>query len=161
MSRYCTGIFKIEFGDIPPDGGLAASFAALGYTREGTLAFNVTDDQTQDINVEELDDPIMQTVTTKGTTDISWSQVDWDNDVMLAYFGGAVVNNQWQAPEQSPTLEKALKITPKDGKPFIYPRVKVTAKVNYDSTGKIFQLDVTCRKLKPEKTGISAFMWGD
>ena len=156
-----TGIQKIEFGEIAPDGGVATTFDALGRTREGTLSFNAADDQTQDINVEEQDDPVMQVVTTKGTLDIGWSMVDWDTDVMIALFGGSVVNNQWQAPDQSPTIEKSLKITPRDGKPFIYPRVKATAKVNYDSTGKIFQLDVTCRKLKPEKTGEPGFMWGE
>jgi hypothetical protein len=156
-----TGIFGIEVGEIAPDGGVATSFAALGRTREGTLAFNAADDQTQDIMVEEQDDPVMQTVTSKGTLDVSWSMVDWDADVMTALFGGSVVNDQWQAPDQSPTVEKSLKIRPKDGKPFIYPRVKMTGKVNYDSQGKIFQLDVTCRKLKPEKVGQSAFMWGE
>ena len=158
---YCTGIFGIEFGDIAPDGGVASAFAALGQTRQGTLAFNAADDQTQDIFVEEQDDPIMQTVTTKGTLDISWSMVDWDTDIMIALFGGVEVNGQWQAPPQTPTLEKSLKIRPKDGKPFIYPRVKTTGKVNYDSTGKIFQIDVTCRKLTPEKVGEPPFMWGE
>ena len=158
---YCTGIFGIKFGAIESDGGVATSFAALGDTREGTLAFNAADDQTQDIRVEEKDDPIMQTVTQKGTLDISWSMVDWDDAILIALFGGAVVNGQWQAPDQSPDLEKSLMIVPRSGKSFVYPRVKVTAKVNYDNTGKIFQLDITCRKLKPEKVGQSGFMWGE
>jgi hypothetical protein len=157
----CTGIFGIKFGDIAADGGIATGFAALGRTREGTLAFNASDDQTQDINVEEQDDPVMQTVTTKGTLDLNWSMVDWDNDVMISVFGGQVVNGQWQAPDQTPTVEKSLRVEPKDGKAFIYPRVKVTGKVNYDSTGKIFQIDITCRKLKPNKAGTPGFMWGD
>ena len=156
----CTGIFGIEFGDIEADGGVAQAFGALGRTREGTLQFNAADDQTQDITVEEQDDPIMQTIASKGTLDINWSMVDWDDDVMMALFGGSVVNTQWQAPDQSPTVEKSLRITPKDGKPFTFPRVKTTAKVNYDSQGKIFQLDVTCRKLKPEKAGEPGMTWG-
>jgi len=157
----CTGIFEIGFGTIASDGGVAPTFARLGRTREGTLAFNASDDQTQDINVEEQDDPIMQTVTTKGTLDISWSMVDWDDTILTSVLGGTVVNNQWQAPDQSPDVEKSLRVKPKSGKPFIYPRVKVTGKVNYDSTGKIFQLDITCRKLKPEKAGTPSFMWGE
>jgi len=156
----CKGIQTIEFGEIASDGGVATTFDVLGRTRENTLQFNAADDQTQDIMVEEQDDPVAQTVTTKGTLDISWSMVDWDTDVLIALFGGTVVNNQWQAPDQSPTVEKSLKITPMDGNPFTYPRVKVTTKVNYDSQGKIFQLDVSCRKLKPEKAGESSFMWG-
>lgn len=158
---YCTGIQKIEFGEIAVDGGCATTFDRLGDTRTGTLNINASDDQTQDITVEEKDDPIMQTVSTKGTQDISWSMVDWDNDILMAVFGGAVVNTQWQAPDQSPDVEKSLKITPRSGKPYIWPRVKTTAKVNYDSQGKIFQLDVTCRKLKPAKAGVSSFMWGE
>jgi len=157
----CTGIFGIKFGDIASDGGIATSFAALGRTREGTLAFNVTDPQTQDITVEEQDDPVMQTETAKGTTDASWSMVDWENAVMMSIFGGAVVNGQWQAPDKSPKIEKSLRIEPEAGNAFIYPRVKVTAKVNYDSSGKIFQIDITCRKLQPEKAGTPSFMWGD
>jgi hypothetical protein len=156
----CKGIFGIQVGAIQTDGGVATAFAALGRTREGTLAFNATDDQTQDINVEEQDDPVDQTITTKGTLDISWSMVDWDADVLQSVFGGTVVNDVWQAPDQSPTVEKSLKITPRDGNPFTYPRVKMTGKVNYDSTGKIFQIDVTCRKLQPTKAGTPNFMWG-
>ena len=156
-----TGIKQIAFGDIEADGGEATTYDTLGRTREGTISFNAADDQTQDINVEEQDDPVMQVITTKGTLDISYSMVDWSDDILIALLGGSVVNNQWQAPEQSPTIEKSFKITPRDGNPFIYPRVKVTTKVNYDSTGKIFQLDVTCRKLKPTKAGEPGFKWGE
>ena len=157
----CKGIFSIEFGDIAPDGGVATTFERWGRTRENTLAFSPSDAQTTDINVEEEDDPIDQVETSKKTLDISWSQVDWDDDVLISYFGGAVVNNQWQAPDQSPLVEKSLRIKPKSGKAFIYPRVKVTANENYDSSGKLFQLDIKCRKLKPEKAGVGAFMWGE
>ena len=90
----CTGIFSIEVGAIASDGGVSTTFAPLGRTREGTLAFNASDDQTQDINVEEQDDPIMQTVTTKGTLDISWSMTDWENSILTSIFAGSVVNNQ-------------------------------------------------------------------
>ena len=156
-----TGIFGIEFGDIAPDGGVATTFAALGRTRENTLAFSPTEAQSTDITVEEEDDPIKRVITSKKLLDITWSMVDWSNDVLIALFGGTEVNGQWQSPDQSPTVEKSLKIKPKDGKPFIYPRVDVTANENYDSTGKIFQLAIKCRKLKPEKVGTSAFMWGE
>jgi len=156
-----SGIFKIELGTIANDGGCATTFAALGRTREGTLSIDTTDDQTNDIKVEEQDEPVLQTISSKGTLDVKWSMVDWDTDVMTALFGGSVVSGQWQAPDQSPTVEKSLRITPKDGKPFIFPRVKVSAKINYNASDKLFMLELTCRKLKPEKAGEPGLMWGE
>jgi hypothetical protein len=159
--NYQVLINAIKVGDIASDGGIATSFAPLGRTRKDTLTFNVTAPTKQKIFVEEQKNPILNVTTEEGTLQMQWTLVDWDNAVMLALWGGAVVNGQWQEPDTLPVIEKSLRIEPKTGKPFIYPRCEITAQIEYDTTGKIFQIVVTAEKLQPDKAGVSAFMWGD
>jgi len=154
------GITSIEFGDIAVDGGVATTFAALGRTRRDTFSFNPTDAQTTNIEVEEQDDPIDIIVNTPASLSMQWSQVDWDTDVLEEIWGGATVNGQWQAPDQEATVEKSLKVTPQTGNAFTFPRVKLTAVPQYDTTGKMFQLQITAQRLQPEKAGTPKMMWG-
>jgi hypothetical protein len=100
-------------------------------------------------------------MTDPGGLQLQWSLTDWDADVLTALWGGTVVDEQWQEPAVLPTVEKSLRIEPREGKPFIYPRVQLTAQIQYDTTGKIFQIQVTADKLQPAKAGTPAFMWGD
>ena len=159
--NYQVLINAIKVGAIAPDGGEATVYAPLGRTRKDTLTFNVTAPTKQKIFVEEQKTPILNVTTEEGTTQMQWKLVDWDNDVLTGLWGGAVVNGQWQEPDVLPTIEKSLRIEPKTGKPFIYPRCEITAQIEYDTTGKIFQIAVTAEKLQPDKTGVPAFMWGD
>lgn len=159
--NYQVLINAIKVGEIAADGGVATAFAALGRTRKDTLAFNVTQPTFQKIMVEEQDTPVLNVMTEPGGLQIQWTLVDWDTDVLTSLWGGAVVNGQWQEPDAVPIVEKSLRIEPKAGKPFIYPRVQLTAQIAYDTTGKIFQIAVTADKLQPLKAGTPAFMWGD
>lgn len=158
---YQVLISAIKVGNIASDGGVATAFASLGNTRKDTLTFNTTQPTKQKVFVEEQDSPILNVTTEAGSTTMSWSLVDWDSDVLVDLWGGAVVDDQWQEPATLPTVEKSLRIEPRQGKPFIFPRCEITAQIEYDTTGKIFQIAVTAEKLAPTLVGTPAFMWGD
>jgi hypothetical protein len=159
--NYQVLINAIKVGDIAPDGGVATVFAALGRTRKDTLTFNVTQPTKQKIFVEEQKSPILNVTTEEGTMNMQWKLTDWDADLLVSLWGGSVVNGQWQEPDVQPVIEKSLRIEPRTGKPFIFPRCEITAQIEYDTTGKLFQIIVTAEKLQPDKAGTPAFMWGD
>jgi hypothetical protein len=159
--NYQVKIKAIEVGDIESDGGVATTFAALGNTRRDTLAFNPTAPTFEKIHVEEQDTPVLNVMTDAGGLQLAWTLVDWDADVLTELWGGTTVNGQWQEPDIIPTVEKSLRIEPREGKPFIYPRVQLSAQIQYDTTGKLFQIAVTAEKLQPGKAGTPAFMWGE
>jgi hypothetical protein len=159
--NYQVLINAIKVGDIASNGGIATTFAALGNTRKDTLTFNPTAPTFEKIKVEEKDSPILNVTTDPGGLQIQWTLTDWDADILVELWGGTVVNDQWQEPDTLPIVEKSLRIEPKQGKPFIFPRCQLTAQIQYDTTGKIFQIVVTAEKLQPTKSGTPAFMWGD
>jgi hypothetical protein len=154
-------INAIKVGEIAPDGGEATTYAALGRTRKDTLTFTPTAATKQKIFAEEQKNPVLNVTTEESSLSLGWSLIDWEVDVLTELWGGSVVNGQWQEPDTLPTVEKSLRIEPKVGKPFIYPRVEITADIEYDTTGKIFQIAVKAEKLQPNKAGTPAFMWGD
>ncbi|MDR2764745.1 MAG: hypothetical protein LBB90_06900 [Tannerella sp.] len=159
--NYQVQINAIKLGEIAGDGGVATTFAALGDTRKDTLTFNPTAPTFQKILVEEQDTPILNVMTEPGGLQITWMLTDWDATILTGLWGGTTVSGQWQEPAILPTVERSLRIEPRTGKPFIYPRCQITAQIQYDTTGKIFQIAVTAEKLQPTKSGTPAFMWGD
>jgi hypothetical protein len=159
--NYQLLIKNILVGTIASDGGVATVFASLGYTRKDTLVYNTTAPTFQPIEAEEIDTPALNVKTASEKVQIQWNIFQWDVDVLTSIWGGTVVDGQWQAPDASPTVEKSLRIEPRDGKPFIYPRVQLTAQVQYDTTGKIFQIAMSADVLQPLKAGTPSWMWGD
>lgn len=152
---------KIEVGTIEADGGVSASFAVLGRTFRESASITQEENETHDFEVEEQDEPIASIITKKGTTTIKWELVDWDVDVLQKVWGGSVVSGAWHEPDSLPEVELSVRLTPRIGKPFTYPRCKITATLAYDAnrTG-IARIIMSAKKLKPEKAGEPAFMWG-
>jgi len=98
----------------------------------------------------------------KGTTSIVWDVVDFDPLEMKKVWGGEVVNDTWREPDELPNIEMSVKLTPKIGRPFTFPRCSISAILVYNATRTdIARIRVTARKLKPEKEGLAAMIWGD
>jgi hypothetical protein len=154
-------ISKIECSDIAEDGGEGSTYAELGKTLRDTLAFNPTAATKQQVFSEENDDPELNVTTAAAILAIAWTVMEIDATVMQKLFGGSVVNGQWQAPAQVPTIEQSIKITPRVGQPFIFPRCEITADPNYDTSNKIFSLNVTATRLKPTKDGEPSWKFGE
>lgn len=152
---------KLEVGSIAADGGVSTTFAALGRTFKDSASITQEDSEMHDFEVEEQDDPVASVLVKKGSTTIKWELIDWDVDVLETLWGGTVNAGVWHEPDVLPEVEQSVRLTPKIGKPFTYPRCKVTAKIEYTAgrTG-IARIIVTAKKLKPTKAGEPAFMWG-
>jgi hypothetical protein len=156
------GMTSIVVGPLGADGGLSTSMTALGRTYRETASITQEDNTKQDFLVEEQDDPVESIVTQKGVTNIVWDVVDFDPLGMQRIWGGEVINDTWHEPEELPTIEMSVKLTPKIGRAFIYPRCSLSAILVYNATRTdIARIRITARKLKPEKEGLSAFIWGE
>jgi hypothetical protein len=152
---------KIEAGTPAADGDLSPSLDVLGNTFKESASITQEDNQTHEFEVEEQDEPIESIVTKKGTTTIKWELVEFDPEVMVKIWGGTVNGDKWEEPEVMPEIELSVRLTPKIGKPFTYPRCKISAKIEYNATrAGIARITITATKLKPKKAGVAAFIYG-
>lgn len=161
MATNNIALEKLEVGDIAADGDVSTTFAPLGRTFKDSASITQEDNETHDFEVEEEDEPIASVLVTKGATTIQWELVDWDVAVLQTLWGGTLNAGVWHEPDVLPEVEQSVRLTPKIGKPFTYPRCKLNAKIEYEAnrTG-IARIIVQAKKLKPTKDGVAAFMWG-
>jgi len=156
------GMDAILVGDIEPDGGLATVLESIGRTYRETASITQEENQVQDFMVEEEDDPIESIVTQKGSTSVVWDVVDFDPVIMKKIWGGEVVNEQWMEPASLIEVEQSVRLVPKIGKPFTFPRCKLSAVLVYNATRTdIARIRVTAKKLQPKKAGLAALIYGD
>ena len=152
---------KIEVGPLAEDGGIAPVFTTLGGTFRDSARITQEDNETYDFEIEEQDDPIETVVTKKGATTIEWSVVDFDTEMLQLFFGGDVVNEKWEEPAVIPEVELSVRLTPRKGNAFTFPRCKVIAKLDYEATRTgIAKIVVQAKKMLPAKAGVPAFIWG-
>jgi hypothetical protein len=159
---YEFGVKNILVGAIAAGGGLATEFASLGKTKTGTVAFNPTEAKTEELRVEEESEPVLEIITEPESTTFSWSIVEWSNDLLLAVWGGEVnQQGQWMKPSGQLIVEKSLKLEKKQGKTWIYPRVRLTGNPSYDQTKTVYQVDMKAKVLQPEQEGLSSWIVGE
>jgi hypothetical protein len=146
----------VEISDIAVDGGLGASFAALGNTMKLTTATG----QTTDFNIEEQDDPIL-TINTKGSTTLSWECYDVSAAMLQKLFGGTVAAGPpavWSAPDKIVAIEKSLRITAASGQVIAIVRASVYPTFNWNFTKTdIASIQITATILTPTKASTAPF----
>lgn len=147
------GLSKIEFGDVDTGGGMGTTLAALGYTFEDTCKMSQDDPTVTDFRAEEVDDPI-ESITTKGKVNFTFSLMNPGLDALVALLGGAKTgtapDEQWEAPSQATQIEQSVKITPQKGLVFEIARGKVQGKLNGEfSKSGLMMVDVTVTPLIP------------
>lgn len=162
MATINIGFGKFEIGDIASDGGPGTSLASPGNTYRDSANFEQEEAETHDFEVEEQDTPIASIITKPGTMKITWEVVDFDVSVMQKLFGGTTSGGAWNHPDRLPEVEQTVKFTPKQGKPFLFPRCKLTSSFVYDMkrTG-IARIKIEAKVLKPTKAGVAPFVWGE
>lgn len=159
MALFNLGVAKIEVSDIAADGGVGTAFAALGLTREGTTKINFADSTTTDLMVEELD-TAADSILTGGEKTIEFVIANPDEDTLVALIGGTKAGTgattTYTAPATATIIERSVKITPRKGLGFIFPRVLITARPTSD-LGKTTWVGVTVtgKVLAPTKAGVS------
>lgn len=159
MALFNLGVSKIEVSPIAADGGVGTVFAALGLTQEGTTKINFADATTTDLMVEELD-TAADSIVTGGEKTIEFVIANPDEDTLVALMGGTKTGTAgattWTAPATTTVIERSIKITPKKGLGFIFPRVLITARPTSD-LGKTTWMGVTVtgKVLAPTKAGVT------
>jgi hypothetical protein len=145
------GLAKVEVGDVAADGDAGASLSALGLTYQDTCKVAQEDPTITEHYAEEEDDP--QVTTSKlGKTTVSWSLMNPSAEAMVKVFGGTATDGSWEAPEKNPVVEQTVRLTPEQGWIFLFPRVRLTAKINGDFSKKgIVLVEITGTVLKPTK----------
>ena len=158
------GLEKIEVGPIATDGSMSINLAVLGKTYRDTAEITQEDPEVIEHFSEESDEP-EEVDEIKGATTIRWSIMDCDPDTLVQVLGGAAVgigaDRKWEAPASSVLIEKSVKITPRKGLPVSFPRVKISAKVNYRlARNGIFLVEIIGRVLQPTKIDEASMVVG-
>jgi len=156
-NKTTLGLSKIEIGTIANDGGVATTWATIGYTAENTATLVTEDGTTTDIYAEEVSAPI-ESITTDGKMSFNFSLASPDLTQLSTVFGGSVTgtspNEVWAAPDSTPTIEKSLKVTPTKGLVLTFPRVSIKAKFSGTFTkNDTLKVEVVCTVLQPTKSG--------
>lgn len=161
MTTINVGLLKIEVGALEADGGESTAYEVLGNTLKDSASITQEDNETHEFEVEEEDEPIGSVLVKKGTTTIKWELVEWEASLLVKLFGGTATAGVWEEPDQMTEPERSIRITPRVGNPFTYPRCKLNCKIEYEAnrTG-IARIVVSAKKLKPTKAGEPAFKWG-
>jgi hypothetical protein len=161
------GLSGILVGDVPDGGGMPApaDLKQLARTLRGTANFTTEQDQTQDFYCEEYPDAPEESVASeKGLKNLTFNIMEWDNDVLIAVFGGTTKTatvadldgftyevEKFVPPRDQVEIEKSIRaLTPyKVG--IDIPRAKILARFIWNmARTEIAQVEVVARAMSPE-----------
>lgn len=158
------GLKKALFGEVPENGGMPESLLQLARTMKGSASFNTEEDSTQDFYCEEEPAfPVESISTEAGLKQIKLNFIEWDNQTLIAVFGGSESEpedvtidgktysvKKYQAPSDMVTIEKSIRVISLHNVVIDVPRAKVTAKFVWNLTRTdIAQIEVTAKVLVP------------
>lgn len=154
MSKYSYGINSFLVADIDPTTGLGINPVE---TKEAVYrdTFNVAEEEgTTTDHYSEMDSTPKVSFTEIGKETITLQLMETDTATLANYLGGSVVveggKNTWEKPSGQATVEKHLTVVTEDGVTLTYPRVKVTARKNFQlRRNGLWLLDVTMTVLSP------------
>lgn len=154
------GLEKIELAPILADGGMGTEFFQIGDTVPDSFSITKAEDTINSEFVEEVDDPIDESVSQKGERTIAWETKNLHPDVFSKLFGGSVdkVKKEWAENDTVSFVELSVKVTAKTGAYIQMPRVRIS------NAGDLFlkksamsTIKVQGKMLKPTKEGEKAF----
>lgn len=151
------GLKAAYFGDVNPNGGMPKEMKQLAKTLKGTASFNTEANQTQDFYSEEEPEVPEETVVTEpGLKQIKLNFMEWNNEVLVAVFGGTTKTEdvtidgktysveKYKAPKSTVQVEKAVRVISRYGVVIEIPRAKVVARFVWNLTNTdIAQIEVT------------------
>lgn len=147
------------------DKGPGTVFAPLGLTdRDSPVTMLEEDPTSNDLFSHELD-PAIDSMKTKGATQMLWTIVDPDLDTLVAVFGGSKTGTGatavYNQPSQMLVKEQTLRITPKKGYIITPTRCNVYGKINGDfaAEGKL-AIDMVADILAPYDDTDPFIKWG-
>ena len=151
------------FGDVNPDGGMPKELKQLARTMKGTASFTTEAGQTQDFYSEENPEVPEETVDTEpGLKQAKLNFMEWDNDTLVAVFGGTVKKedvtvggktyqvDKFVPPRSTVVVEKAVRLISRYDVVIDIPRARVRARFVWNLTNTdIAQIEVTATCLTP------------
>lgn len=144
------GLAKIEVGPMGSAGAMGTTLAVIGDTAEGSCTIETADPEITEFYVEEKDAPIHTSVK-QGVTTVTFQLAAPDLTQCAAVFGGTVSSGVWEYPTGYVSMEKAVKITPKEGIIFSIPRGKMTAKFTGQfGRADTLKVEISIQVLQPE-----------
>lgn len=157
------GLKIAYFGDVNPSGGMPTEMKQLAKTLKGTASFNTEANQTQDFySEEEPEAPEESVVTEAGLKQVKLNFMEWDNEALVAVFGGTAVTEdvtiegktysvqKYKAPRSTVQVEKAVRVISRYNVVIDIPRAKVTARFVWNLTNTdIAQIEVTASAQQP------------
>jgi len=150
-------------GAIANDGGPGTALTELfGDTVPGTAVLETTEASTQDITIEESDDPIETITTEPQRWTLAFHSYNLSPEVLQTLFGGTVTSGVWEAPDKAPSVEMTVQVETMSSMVITMPRVKLTAKMtmNFDKT-QLGRIEITGTVLNPTKEGVGKISIGD
>ncbi|MEZ2446125.1 hypothetical protein AB6805_30630 [Chitinophaga sp. RCC_12] len=155
VAKARIGLSKIEFGDVAGDGGMGTVLAEFGATVSQTAVLANESPTVTDFPIEEQSAPFYS-VSIDGKTTLAWSSYNVEPASLVLVKGGTVTTDAsgttWNAPNETPNMEKSLKVTMKDGTVVQVPRGKIDAVFQWNfQKDKLAQVDLTYTILLPEK----------
>lgn len=154
MDKLITiGLAKIEVAPLGVDGAMGSPLAQIGYTAEGSCTIETADPELTDFFAEEQDEPV-HTASKMAVTTITFQLAAPDLAQCESVFGGNITGTGsaavWNYPSSFETIEKSVKITPKEGLIFSIPRAKITAKFTGQfGRSETLKVEVVITVLKP------------
>lgn len=152
------GLAKALFGDVNPAGGMPTELKQLARTLKGTASFTTEADTVTNFYCEEEPTVPVETVSSEtGLKQIKLNFMEWDNDVLVAVFGGSVEKAQsvtvegkqysvdkYKAPREVVQIEKAMRVITKYNVVIDIPRAKILARFVWNlAADQIAQIEIT------------------
>ena len=162
-AKYSLGLSKIEFATILGTGGTGTSWSALGQTGQDSCVLSTDDPEITEFFCEESDTAVV-TSSKAGKTTLKFNVIDPDIETLTTLMGGTssgtAPSRVWNAPATLPTIEKSIKITPKQGfASVVIPRASIVAKLNTTFGKKdLLKVEVTATVLTPTLAGVDSIL---
>lgn len=164
--NYGLKVSGLRIGDIEADGDMSENLVSPGKVMKDTVDITPGDDTDTEFFEEGASDPFhvdTQIGVDSGTFDIG----TFDEEVIADLCGGTVVgagdDKTYASPIGKPDpVFKSLELEPLSGKKWIFPRVKITAKlIGRFRQGELNVIRVSFKKMQPSKSGVSSFYLGN
>lgn len=165
MAKNTIGLEAVFIGEIPADGGVATTFEEVGQTARDTASLTSTEITTNDIFVEESDDPVISSNTGGGTFNITWTSLDVSTEKLVSALGGTVTgsgaNTMWNAPDKSPIIYKSVRMVAPGGYEATAARVKLNVTVSFNfQRSNPAQITYNGVVMTPTKAGVPKLITG-
>lgn len=163
------GLTSVLMGAIGSDGGMGTTLTeVLGATVKDTAKLTFTAPTTEDVEIEESDDPFDTITTENGGWQLDMESYNLAAKALSDTMGGTYTAgtsgapDTWESPSTNILLERSVRVTTRNGVIIDIPRMKINAAPDFTfAKGSLGRLVVTGKVLKPTKANTSSIKLTD